>query len=220
MFSIYNILKKLSFILSPPFCNCCRKFINERNIFCNECFEKIKPIVTREFQINKVYRIKVIAISDYQEPLKSLILAKKRGDYLASKNLGELIGQMTNLKNIPFDCIVPIPLHWSRQMRRGYNQVEVIANEISKQFNKPVKNILSRSRKTAYQATLDKKQRLTNVKDAFNLKNIQNIEEYKDQTILIVDDLFTTGSTLFSAANEICKLKPKAIIAVVGCRVI
>ncbi|MDR3646524.1 MAG: ComF family protein [Candidatus Babeliales bacterium] len=219
MLNILNeIFEQISYILSPPYCASCRETLKQRTILCKSCFAKITPVTSIDIKINAGYVIKVIAISDYKEPLRSLILAKKSSNYLASKQLGQLVWQMTNVKNLDFDYIVPIPLHWTRQITRGYNQVEVIAQVIAKECNKPLSSILKRQKFTKYQLALNKDERAKNLKNAFKLKKI-NSTMFQEKHILIVDDLFTTGSTLINAANELIKLKPTTITAVVVCRV-
>jgi competence protein ComFC len=214
--SFYN--KTIGQILSPPFCEFCKDFIEERTIFCKKCFDKIKPVVSARLAITPTQVLKVYAISNYKDPPRSLILAKKWSNQLASKQLAQLIWDMTNIKNIDFDLIVPIPLHWTRYIKRGFNQSQVIANEISKKSNKPLENILKRVKKTDYQLFLTAQERLINVKDAFQLKENNNI--YQGKHLLIVDDLLTSGATLKAAAKELLKLKPAQISAVVACRVV
>jgi competence protein ComFC len=216
---ISQIFEKITYIISPPYCASCRNSIPKRTIFCNNCFEKINPVVSIKINLNAQYCINVIAIAEYKEPLRSLILAKKSSNYLASKQLGQLIWKLTNVNNLDFDYIVPIPLHFTRQIKRGYNQAEIMAIEISKKSNKPVYNILKRKKLTKYQFSLNKNERAENLKDAFEISKA-NLDKFKDKHILVVDDLFTTGSTLISAANQLIKLKPATITAVVACRVI
>lgn len=218
-----NLFKKfkniISYSISPPFCEGCKDFIPKRSIFCNSCFNKINPIVSIKLAVTPQYSMQVFAISDYQEPLKSLILAKRRSNQLASVQLSELIWEMTNLKNINFDYLVPIPLHWARFAKRGFNQTEVIASALSVKSNKPVINILKRARYTSYQFSLSASERNENVKGAFVL-NGENLINYAGSNLVLVDDLLTSGSTLISAAKELVKLKPASISAVVACRVV
>ena len=220
MNSLFNNFKNIvSYSLSPPFCEGCKDFIQKRSIFCSSCFDKINPIVSIKLAITPQYSMQVFAISDYQEPLKSLILAKRRSNQLASVQLSELIWEMTNLKNIKFDYLVPVPLHWARFAKRGFNQTEVIASELSIKSNKPVINILKRARYTSYQSSLSALERNKNVKQAFAL-NGENLINYAGSDLVLVDDLLTSGSTLISAAKELIKLKPASISAVVACRVV
>jgi ComF family protein len=105
---------------------------------------------------------------------------------------------------------VPIPLHPSRFRNRGFNQAEVIAQALNKRLNIPVKtDVLIRIKKTTPQVEMKKREeRLKNMKDVFavsfpELKKFQFREcERKDhRAILLIDDVFTTGATLRSAAS-------------------
>ena len=212
------IYKKASNLVSPPFCEGCKSFLKERLILCKNCFDKISPIVSFNLLVTPKYSVKVFAISDYQEPLKSLILAKMWSNRLASQQLGELIWQMTNLKNHEFDYLIPIPLHWTRFLRRGFNQTEVVATILSSKSSKPVANILKRNKYTKFQSSLDVYKRNENVKNAFKIELKKNI--YEGRNLLLVDDLLTSGATIINAAKELIKLKPATISVVVACRVI
>jgi ComF family protein len=206
-------------VIAPPFCAHCKDFISSRLIFCIDCYEKIDPIVSVQIPITKTHSMTVISISDYQEPLKSLILAKSWGDIVASNQLGQLIWQMTYFKHMPCDYLMPIPLHWMRYAKRGYNQAEEIANVLSKYKNIPVANILKRVKNTPFQSSLAHDKRMGNVKEAFALKNGDH-SKYHNNHLVLVDDLMTTGSTLAYSAKVLLPLKPASITAVVVCRVI
>lgn len=220
MFNWLNLFdRKICNIISPPFCEFCKIHLQDRTIFCENCFLNIKPILPIRLSITTNYPMYVYAISAYQEPLKSLILAKKWSNHLASKHLGNLIWDMTEIKNLDFDYLVPVPLHWTRKIKRGYNQTEVMAQLISRKSNKQVLNILNRTKRTKYQLELNKQERIRNVIDSFTLKKV-NHSNFNNSHIILVDDLFTSGSTIFAAAKELVKLKPRKISAVVACRVI
>ncbi len=216
---IESITKKIADFVSPPFCEYCKEFIQQRSIFCSKCFEKISPIVSIKIGITPDFALSVFAISDYKDPLKSLILAKNWGNGLASKQLGELIWQMTNLKFQNFDYLIPIPLHWLRYAKRGFNQSETIAKVLSDKSKKPVCDILKRSRYTRFQSTLSAVERTKNVRNVFTIDLSKKIY-FEGKDLILVDDLLTSGSTLKAAAKELLKLKPKSISAVVACRVV
>ncbi len=126
---------------------------------------------------------------------------------------------MTPVSSLSYDVIVPIPLHWTRYASRGFNQAEEIARVIQKKKNVPLRSLLKRVKKTAFQFELVSSMRGTNVKNAFVLNCIDK-KHYKDKHILLVDDLMTTGSTIREAAKELLKLQPKQITVAVICRVI
>ncbi len=207
-------------ILAPPFCEYCRQFLTERTILCANCLQKIKPVAVHDLKVTAKYKIPVYAAGAYQEPLKSLVLAKMRSYHLMSVFLGELLYVRTPFKNLPCDYLVPIPLHWSRVWRRGYNQSTVMATKLSQlRPGANVADILSRNRSTKYQSGLSKLARANNLQNAFDLKNIDpNL--YRDKNLVLIDDVFTSGATLAAAVKTLLKLKPKSIAIVVACRAI
>ncbi len=206
-------------IIAPPFCAYCKMFLSERNVFCVTCAQKIQPIVSINLQITKTHDVKVFAVAGYSDPLKKLILAKGWSDISASNQLGQLTWDMTNIRHIDFDCIVPIPLHWMRFAKRGYNQAAEIAYVIAQQSGKPVFDILKRIKRTQFQSGLVHAKRADNVKDAFIVRDMKKTT-YKSNHILLVDDLMTTGATLKATAKELLKLRPRAVTIVVVCRVV
>lgn len=96
--------------------------------------------------------------------------------------------------------LVPIPLHSSKSRKRGYNQAEILAEELSIKTNVQVLNVLIRARNTKSQFGLTKLERRENMKDAFQLKNGVK-ERVQGKTVFLVDDILTTGSTLLEAAQ-------------------
>lgn len=90
-------------------------------------------------------------------------------------------------------ALVPVPVHPSRRRERGYNQAEEIAKRLGKIWGIPVlKNGLKRVKKTVAQKELDAQQRLHNLEQAFAFGEIPS----KIQNVLLVDDIYTTGSTM------------------------
>jgi ComF family protein len=207
-------------IIAPPLCAHCKKFLDVttvHDIFCENCSGLIFPIASREIPITKKYNLTVLAVSVYAEPVKSLILAKHWSDVVASRQLGDLIWQKTNFKNIPCDYLVPIPLHWTRYAHRGFNQTDEIAHVLAQKREISIAHLLARTKKTRFQADLSREQRSENIKNAFEL-TVKNKKLYEGKHLWLVDDLMTTGATLEMAARELCKLRPATIHAIVACR--
>lgn len=213
---LFSLCKKLLFrTLAPPFCIQCQKFL-EDGFLCAQCSRTIIPIATRNLHITKKYSAPIFAMSDYQEPLRSLVKAKHYSDRLASKRLGVLLWERTDLANLDFEIIVPVPLHWTRYAWRWFNQAEVIAHELSLKSGKPVVQILKRVRRTDYQTGLAREKRLTNLAGAFSL--IKEAERHRGKSILLVDDVMTTGTTLLACCKELIKIRPNKISVGVACR--
>lgn len=220
---IYLFKKIINFVLtllSPPFCEYCRTFLEQRTILCQACFQKIKPVAVYDLKVTAKYKIPVYAIGAYQEPLKSLVLAKMRSYRLISEFLGELIYTRTPFQHFKADFIVPVPLHFTRVWRRGYNQSLVMAERLQQlQPTMMVADILKRTRATKYQSNLGKLARLQNLQRAFSLKNFDH-KLYRDKHLILIDDVFTSGATLAAACQELLKLKPKSIVIIVCARAI
>lgn len=206
-------------IISPPHCYFCRIFINDYLSLCDKCSELIKPISSYKIELTQNYSLTVHAVSDYKDPIKPMILAKKWSEYSACKQIAQIIWKNSSLRNIDFDYLVPIPLHWTRFASRGYNQAQVIAQELSVLSGKPVVLCLKRYRRTLYQFLLSSSDRKENVANVFQLISKDNAV-FEGKTIMLVDDLMTTGSTLKTAGKILVKLKPKSVQAIVACRVI
>jgi ComF family protein len=231
MFTAYNhIFEKLKVlgshvyhacldVLSPPCCAYCKHSLAKREVFCPGCEAKLQPVISVLLPVTATKTIKVLGVAAYQYPIKQLVLAKSYGDVIASYQLAQLMWERTDVRALEFDVIVPIPLHWTRRVKRGFNQAHEIADYLSKKSGKPVVPLLRRTKHTLYQAALRSGDRAQNVADAFTLHS-KYAEAYKGKHILIVDDLMTTGSTLRVAAKELYTLKPAAITAVVAARVV
>lgn len=206
--------------MSPPFCEYCRIFLDQRTILCSNCLQKIKSVAAHDLRITAKYKISVYAAGAYQEPLKSLVLAKMRSYRLISEYLGEQIYARTPFRSLPCDFLVPVPLHFTRIWRRGYNQSLVMAERLQ-QLRPEIKvaNVLMRTRATKYQSNLGRLARVNNLEKAFSLRKI-NHEPYRNKNLILIDDVFTSGATLAAACKELLKLNPKSITIIVCARAI
>lgn len=96
------------------------------------------------------------------------------------------------------DVLVPIPLHPRRRRKRGYNQAELLAKELSRRSGIPMdKGLLLRVKNTRAQKELDDRERFANLKNAFSVRKGSN--PYK--RVILVDDIYTTGSTMNEASH-------------------
>ncbi len=214
-----SLIHTLTTIIAPPVCAHCKIFLPERHILCQRCQISIRPIVSLDVPITQKHTLKVFALSDYQDPLKSLILAKRFSNITASTQLGKLMADMPVLQHIPIDCFVPIPLHWTRFAKRGFNQAQEIANVLARTTHKPVVNLLTRSKQTTLQLKLSRAERVQNLADAFSIAG-GDLTAYHGKHLVLVDDVMTTGTTLQLSARQLLQLKPASLVAVVVCRVV
>ena len=96
------------------------------------------------------------------------------------------------------DAIIPVPLHKTREKQRGYNQAALIARELGKRLNIPVEEeFVGRIRQTLPQKNLKGKERQNNLKNAFKIRK----NDVKLNTVIVVDDIYTTGTTMDEIAG-------------------
>ncbi len=217
-----KILKFALDFVYPKYCCSCSVLLKDDFVFCVSCFNSIKPVASLNLDITQTKKVTVFAAASYNDLFKKLITEKLYSkNTFFCKQLAYVIYKKKVIKNLDIDYLVPVPLHWTRYAKRGYNQSEVIANELSKLLNVPVANALKRNKKTKYQSQLDISLRDSNVKNAFIINNkYKQSEIFKNKKVLLVDDLFTTGATVRNCASVLYSLKPKCVDAVVACRVI
>ena len=96
-----------------------------------------------------------------------------------------------------FDLVVPMPLHWQRRWRRGFNQSELLARPIARRCGVPVENAVRRTRSTVAQAGLSNARRRENVAGAFRVRKPERVS---GRRVLLIDDVMTTGATASACA--------------------
>lgn len=142
--------------------------------------------------------------------------------YEGNKDAGFFLGQQLgeSIKNAePFqgiDFLVPIPLHPKKEHLRGYNQSYVIAQGVEDKTKIPIiKDCLYRKVFTSTQTKKSREERWDNVKDIFDVKNQELLE---NKHVLIIDDVLTTGATLMAAGNTLSKIQDiKISVATAAC---
>ena len=137
----------------------------------------------------------------YLSPLREAICALKyQRKYTLARPLARLmIGALPS--GIEVDTIIPVPLHQTRLRSREFNQSLLLADQLSRHLAKPVSATqLVRASATAPQTTLTRQERLQNLRNAFAVRRPQDLTEKR---ILLVDDVFTTGTTLNECAKAL-----------------
>ena len=222
-----HIIKDLLDLFFPPLCYVCRRrLLVEEEILCGDCYSRIRviapPYCERCGKPVKDPSIKVCnncikeghpcsyirGVSPYdgiaEELIKILKYNKKEAiSGVMGQLIVERIKEEENYKGV--QVVVPVPLHPTRKRERGFNQAELLAKEIGKRLNIPlISDVLIRIRATPSQTKLSSKKRLENVKDAFSV-NEKKLFDIKDKTVLLIDDVFTTGATLNECARTLIK---------------
>lgn len=147
--------------------------------------------------------------STYRHILYNL---KYKGNTAAGEYFGKMIGsKMAGAEHFSdVDIVIPVPLHWSRKWSRGYNQAECIAKTLAMELGAQMRtDILFRRRRTKTQTRLNIEQKSRNVQGAFEAVTMKQIPLH----IVLVDDVFTTGSTLYACYRAIRKIYPSVRIS-------
>lgn len=165
--------------------------------FCHVCHRNCKEdFVHRECKKN-TYINGVIVVAHYNKFAKILIEEMKYNLYFSvSAEIGYLMKSKLLEFDIQYDIAVPVPLHKFKENYRGFNQAELL----SKVITSKVDNCLKRTKNTKSQVNLNRKDRLANLKDVFRLK-----KEISYKSVLLVDDVMTSGSTLEECARVLRK---------------
>lgn len=192
--------KSLADLLFPRRCVVCGRdlLLFEKHI-CMECMVELPLTYFWKWRTRGLYSLFYYS-GDYRKILYSL---KYRSNVQLALYMGRLLGQRLKEGDIRPDYIIPVPLHYLKRWKRGYNQSYIIARGIKRELGKgvAVRQLLKRRRFTKTQTRKEKRERWLNVHNAFGLKRSspRGIERYarmlKGKKILIVDDVLTTGAT-------------------------
>ncbi|HEU5434758.1 MAG TPA: phosphoribosyltransferase family protein [Thermomicrobiales bacterium] len=129
----------------------------------------------------------------------AVVAMKYHGEWARAEHLGETLA--APLAFAPLDAlVVAMPLHPARLRRRGYNQVDLIAQAAARQTGHRIDPLLRRVRDTPHQVGLDGDARRRNVRDAFAVRDPAKVA---GRTVVVVDDVVTTGATVGACANAL-----------------
>jgi ComF family protein len=212
-------------VILAPLCAACRVPLEHptRGAVCSSCWASIVPITPpccrtcgdplpswRAISIEDTRcprcrrtsaagtRVSLVrAIGRYEGSLRAIVHALKYdGRPTIARHLAARMHQSGGDVLEDADCVVPVPLHGSRERARGFNQ----ARELARHLGLPVIDAVSRTRRTASQADLPAARRHANVRGAFVVRKGARIE---GRTVVLVDDVSTTGATLNACAGPL-----------------
>lgn len=183
-------------------CQICAKPLNQAGGICGECRSDTPSFSS------------TICAAIYEPPVSQWVQQLKFGERLdRARVMAEALLQPLRSIDVSIP-IIPVPLHPKRLKSRGYNQAYEMAQIISKQQKRPLlSGSLVRIKHTAMQAELHEKQRRANVRAAFAVKHAIEAD-----TVLVLDDVMTTGQTLRAVSDCLIKAGVKQVMVVVFAR--
>jgi ComF family protein len=191
---------------APSHCLCCGRFFEgaAEPHFCLDCLERTPPYSKHR------------SCSRYDGIIKEIIhLYKYRGFEVLGQYLGDFAGEALSAEEdlwLGVDAIIPVPLHPARENKRGFNQAQVLAQRLSEIRNIVVlEKRLVKVKNISPQTSLKAEARARNVRGAFKVKKPEEIE---GKILLLVDDVYTTGSTLRECSSVLLKAGAKEVRAV------
>ena len=189
-----DCIRKLSFVKTPVCLKCGKEIFDAQKEYCEDCAKRKKSYeygmallnydeLTEKIMINIKYHNK----REYIKALSKLLVSRYGSEILKLK----------------VDVLLPIPVHKKRLRQRGYNQSELITKEVAKELNLSYsEDVLVRNKNTKAQKELSPEQRLANLSAAFACSE----EAKRYRKVLLVDDIYTTGSTI-EACTRLLKEK-------------
>ncbi|WP_166111295.1 ComF family protein [Pseudoalteromonas sp. Z9A5] len=213
--------------LFPSYCVQCENIINASQGLCNYCLEDL-PLFDLSERTNLLHRPDIIemfpncefdklfACAFYQSPFKQWLKQLKFNNQIHYKKALQQVIQKQLVQFFTHEAVLPdifiiLPLHKSRFLNRGFNQVTQVWQPCLSGLLSS-NNALVRSKKTYSQSKLSKAKRIKNLKNAFICT-----KDMSGKTVAIIDDVMTTGATLNAATSALKKAGAKQVWAFVTC---
>ena len=225
-----GLFHKFLDVLIPPVCTLCNEPVSENATLCPECFSKLRFItkphckicgrpfefsvseetICAECLVSQPLFTKARSVVIYDDMARKLVLAFKNGDKLyIAPLLTKLMAQVASEFIEEVDVVMPIPLHRWRLLKRKYNQSAILARKLARHFHKTYNpDVLKRVRSTPNQGHLSARERKKNVANAFRVRKGETV---KGKTVLLVDDVLTTGATTNECSRMLLKAGVKQV---------
>jgi len=203
-----NLLMGISNLVFPPLCKSCdRRMPSNRAVICDQCWDKLPLFDPVEFRKKPVpeFLDNIVSVFLFDDLFQAIVHALK---YQGNPSIGRRMGlemarhlEAATLVNTT-TVLLPVPLHPIKRRERGYNQAEMIAEGLRQAWGTPiVADGLCRRKNTVTQTKLNAAERKRNMESAFMVQTGTNFRG--ETTIILIDDVFTTGATLSAAAQAL-----------------
>lgn len=222
-----DILEKIKHIIFTTKCLFCNELLYSDEIVCDKCLNMVDNLPNDRCSFcgyfdcrcsNQFAFSYVISPFVYGDVVKEAIIAMKfNGLGYNAHAFAKFIFNRINYFRFKdeIDFIVEVPMYYKKRLYRGYNQSELLAKYLSKEMNlKYKKRIIKKIRNTKEQNKLDYKSRKTNLLGCYKITDKNKV---KDKNILLVDDVFTTGSTANECSKALLESGAKQVFVATCC---
>ena len=198
-------------LIYPPKCVLCNEtIVKKKEYICKSCEDNLKI----EVKVQSIGQegVKCLSIFKYKGSIKNAIWRfkfkgyKQYSEFFAKLMANEILSEF---KDMSFDFISFVPLRKERIKNRGYNQAQCLALDISSIINVPCKDVLVKIKSNHVQHELDLVHRRENVKGVYDV--IESLD-IKNKTILLCDDIVTSGSTLDECVKVLLENGAKEVV--------
>jgi competence protein ComFC len=234
-----DLLRGIASLLYPPACTICSASVGTDEFlcenceakvgrivppFCDKCSEPFDGAITTTFACANCADRGLhfdAAVSAFRSRgvVRRVILNFKYGRqiHLRHQIARWLVVALNDqrVRERHFDLIAPVPLHSARQRERGFNQAEILAKWVSGHLAVPCRPVLERIYYTTTQTAFDRAERMQNLRGAFRLRRNRDVRKL---SVLLIDDVLTTGSTLSECARVLKESGASSVYAITAAR--
>jgi ComF family protein len=230
-----SLLGGLADFVFPPFCAAChgRMPLRERGAICPSCWEAYQPwpggacqrcgqalpaqrdgVLCERCRIPEWGCSSIRTPGPFAKPVSDAVHLLKYSDHRSvARDLAAMMAAAADADAAyrQADLILAVPLHAARLRERGYNQAQLIADQLGRIMGKPCPaGVLARAKHTGSQTALNRQQRRENVRDIFRVRRPQ---EVRDTSVILVDDVLTTGATIGSCGQALLSAGAASVLA-------
>jgi competence protein ComFC len=231
------VLETLGGLFFPPHCAACEVALRS-GWLCKNCTDALSPVAAPRCETcsqpysgaletfvcancygRDFHFVCAVAVMRSRGIVRELVHRFKYGGELwIAELLTEFLAQGLEdprLRHGRIDALVPVPLHPLRKREREFNQAEILAERLARKQNLKLMRVLKRIRYTTTQTDLDRRRRMENLRNAFDLRPGPSL---RGKDLLLIDDVLTTGSTLDECARVLLKAGARSVRALTVAR--
>ncbi|MBR5868870.1 MAG: ComF family protein [Clostridia bacterium] len=188
-------------LLYPAVCHLCGKVVEGDEVkFCPACQKRLagKP---RQYRTDGEFFDLCLTPFAFEEPLARRLRAMKGREKPAqAAAYARLLRDLIEEQGLTFDLVMGVPMHWRKKWIGGVNHSEEIARRLAGSYRKPCLPLVRKQKRNKRQSSLTQKERKANVHGVYKISRL-GARRVPGKTVLVVDDIVTTGSTLEEVAR-------------------